>query len=297
MQPNSDPNCPFCKIVSGEYPSKEVYSDSRIKCVLDINPATKGHVLIFPKNHYAIMPVIPPDEFKHLVKATINMSQVLRSRMLSSKNKIFIANGGVAGQQVSHFLIHIISIEHKEDKDDEIYKALRNNLNIMMANHSKREGKNILSNETEHLFETDELIATIPNKIASKGHIKIKAKNKHTSVEDFFYLASYSATAVFEYLGAHGTNIIIDESDENLTAHVIPRFSGDNLNFLWTPNKMDEIEMNKIQKSISFGTIGMSVNDFPVKPVIEKDTVEENLDNIKPMSNNSNFISDKLNGK
>ena len=294
-----DPNCPFCKIVSGEYPSKEVYSDSRVKCVLDINPATKGHVLIFPKNHYAIMPVIPPDEFKHLVKATVKISQVLRSRMISSNNKIFIANGGVAGQQVSHFLIHIIpkdmhnfQIEHKTDKNDEIYQAIKNNLNIMMINHAKREGKAPGAIETNHLFESENLIAQIPDKIASSGHMKITAKDKFTSVEDFFYLASYGATAVFEYLGAHGTNIIIDESDGELSADVIPRFGGDGLNFLWQPNKFEEIEMNKVQKSISFGCVGMSVHDFPKKPIAKPIKPVENK-----VINSDNFISNKLNGK
>ena len=48
-----DENCIFCKIIAGEIPSNTIYEDDEFKVVLDVSPASKGHALILPKNHYA----------------------------------------------------------------------------------------------------------------------------------------------------------------------------------------------------------------------------------------------------
>ena len=44
--------CIFCKIVKGEVPSFKVYEDEKFLAFLDINPRTKGHTLLIPKEHY-----------------------------------------------------------------------------------------------------------------------------------------------------------------------------------------------------------------------------------------------------
>ena len=44
--------CIFCKIANGEIPAKTIYEDDEFRAILDLGPATKGHALILPKNHY-----------------------------------------------------------------------------------------------------------------------------------------------------------------------------------------------------------------------------------------------------
>lgn len=48
-----DENCIFCKIAAGEIPSNTIYEDEDFRVILDLSPATKGHALILPKQHYA----------------------------------------------------------------------------------------------------------------------------------------------------------------------------------------------------------------------------------------------------
>ena len=48
-----DANCIFCKIIGGEIPSNTIYEDDEFKVILDASPASKGHALILPKNHFA----------------------------------------------------------------------------------------------------------------------------------------------------------------------------------------------------------------------------------------------------
>ncbi len=103
--------CIFCKIIKGEVPSKKVYEDEHILAILDINPATKGHLLVMPKEHYPIMPLIPEDIFKHLFAKARKLDKAVQEALLCHQTTIFIANGGAAGQQSSHFMMHIIPRE------------------------------------------------------------------------------------------------------------------------------------------------------------------------------------------
>ena len=48
-----DRDCIFCKIAGGDIPSSTVYEDEQFRVLLDLSPATKGHALILPKQHYA----------------------------------------------------------------------------------------------------------------------------------------------------------------------------------------------------------------------------------------------------
>ena len=42
----------FCKIANGEIPSATVYEDEEFRVILDLGPASEGHALILPKNHF-----------------------------------------------------------------------------------------------------------------------------------------------------------------------------------------------------------------------------------------------------
>ena len=46
-------DCIFCKIAAGEIPSATLYEDDDFRVILDLGPASKGHALILPKEHYA----------------------------------------------------------------------------------------------------------------------------------------------------------------------------------------------------------------------------------------------------
>ena len=45
-------DCIFCKIAAGEIPSATLYEDDDFRVILDLGPASKGHALILPKEHY-----------------------------------------------------------------------------------------------------------------------------------------------------------------------------------------------------------------------------------------------------
>lgn len=147
-------NCIFCKIIAGEVPSNKVFEDDHVASFLDINPATKGHVLVMPKEHAPILPLIPPHVFQAMFKDAKLIARGIKEALLVNNITLFVANGAIAGQQASHFLFHIVprengdnlhnfSLSPKPDllKDQEgLLPALKNNLPLMMQNHFKRLG-------------------------------------------------------------------------------------------------------------------------------------------------------------
>ena len=107
--------CIFCHIVAGRAQAKKVYEDEHCIGILDINPANPGHVLLLPKEHYAIMPQIPEKEIMHLGITAKKLSHALLRALHADGTNIFIANGVVAGQKAQHFMILIIPRkEHDE---------------------------------------------------------------------------------------------------------------------------------------------------------------------------------------
>lgn len=56
-----DENFIFCKIANGEIPSTTVYEDDDFRVILDLSPASKGHALILPKEHYANLYELPDE--------------------------------------------------------------------------------------------------------------------------------------------------------------------------------------------------------------------------------------------
>ncbi len=100
--------CIFCQIVANKMEGKKVYEDDKAIGILDINPASVGHVLLMPKEHYAIMPQIPEDEIKHLGIVSKHLSKAVLQALKVEGTTIFIANGLAAGQRAQHFMMHII---------------------------------------------------------------------------------------------------------------------------------------------------------------------------------------------
>jgi histidine triad (HIT) family protein len=137
--------CIFCQIISGKVPSKKIYEDDSSVAILDINPATKGHVLLFPKDHYSIMSQVPDDVLGDLNLVSRNISQAMLRCLGASGTNMFVANGLVAGQRAQHFMIHIIPRKDSDklldlnekliDKDmqEKVRIAVGNKLNELLG--------------------------------------------------------------------------------------------------------------------------------------------------------------------
>ncbi len=103
-----DDNCIFCKIVNGDIPSKMLYEDGEFKVILDLGPATKGHALILPKNHYRNLYELPDDMASKVMLLAKKMAFQMTDKLECDGFNLVQNNGEAAGQTVFHFHLHLI---------------------------------------------------------------------------------------------------------------------------------------------------------------------------------------------
>lgn len=107
-QETAGKQCIFCQIVSGAVPSRKVYEDELVLAILDIRPASPGHILIMPKQHVMMMPQLPPETVARLGMTAKVLSKVLLQTFQCKGTSLFVANGAAAGQRIPHFMMHLI---------------------------------------------------------------------------------------------------------------------------------------------------------------------------------------------
>ena len=110
-----DENCIFCKIANGEIPSATLYEDEDFRVILDLGPATKGHALILPKEHYANLYEIDEEAAAKAFKLAKKMVTELTEVLGCDGYNVVQNNGAAAGQTVFHFHMHLIPRYKNDD--------------------------------------------------------------------------------------------------------------------------------------------------------------------------------------
>jgi histidine triad (HIT) family protein len=103
-----DPDCLFCKIVAGDIPATIVHEDSETIAFMDINPATKGHLLVIPRRHARDLHSADPADVAAVHKTAQRMADLAIDRLGAEGVNIFQSNGEAAGQTVFHLHVHVI---------------------------------------------------------------------------------------------------------------------------------------------------------------------------------------------
>ena len=101
-------DCIFCKIVKGDIPSKKLYEDEDFLVILDLQPATKGHALILPKEHAENLYVLSQETASKALILAKKMAVKMVEKLHCDGLNLVQNNGEIAGQTISHFHIHVI---------------------------------------------------------------------------------------------------------------------------------------------------------------------------------------------
>ena len=101
-------DCIFCKIANGEIPSKTLYEDEQFRVILDLGPATKGHALILPKDHFANLYELPDETAAKVMQLAKKMVTQMTEKLGCDGFNLVQNNGETAGQTVFHFHLHLI---------------------------------------------------------------------------------------------------------------------------------------------------------------------------------------------
>jgi diadenosine tetraphosphate (Ap4A) HIT family hydrolase len=102
-------DCIFCSIIAGEAPASTVYDSDRILGFMDINPVTRGHLLVIPKAHSADLADVDPTDVAEMLVAAQQLDVLVRESELAPLGvNLFYADGEAAGQEVFHAHLHVI---------------------------------------------------------------------------------------------------------------------------------------------------------------------------------------------
>lgn len=101
----------FTKIINGEIPCYKIYEDDKTLSFLNINPETRGHVLVIPKIEVEKVYDLPQDYFQALMdsakKIAQHMDKKLGARIVWK----------IIGKDVPHAHVHLLPFDETWTKD------------------------------------------------------------------------------------------------------------------------------------------------------------------------------------
>ncbi|MEB3300500.1 MAG: histidine triad nucleotide-binding protein [Cyanobacteriota bacterium] len=97
----------FGRILRGEIPCQEVYSDDLCLAFKDVNPQAPVHVLVIPRKPIASLAEAQPEDQELLGHLLLVAARVARQEGLTSWRTV-LNSGAEAGQTVFHLHVHVI---------------------------------------------------------------------------------------------------------------------------------------------------------------------------------------------
>jgi histidine triad (HIT) family protein len=101
-------DCIFCKIAAGEAPATIVHEDERTIAFMDINPATRGHLLVIPRRHSRDLLEIAVEDLQAVAAVAQEFARRAVDRLGADGVNLINSCGGAAWQVIFHFHMHVI---------------------------------------------------------------------------------------------------------------------------------------------------------------------------------------------
>lgn len=102
-------DCIFCRIASGEVPSRQIHADDDLIAFHDIAPWAPVHFLIVPRAHIVSLAETTPAEHEALLGRMLALApQLAREQGATNGFRVIINNGADGAQEVPHLHLHVI---------------------------------------------------------------------------------------------------------------------------------------------------------------------------------------------
>lgn len=103
-----DPDCLFCRVVSGELAADLVAQDDQVVAFRDLNPQAPVHVLVVPREHHADVATLARAGSDALV-ALVRMASAIAQEQAGGQFRLVFNSGPDAGQSVYHVHAHVLA--------------------------------------------------------------------------------------------------------------------------------------------------------------------------------------------
>jgi histidine triad (HIT) family protein len=101
-------DCIFCKIVAGEIPAVKVLDEDKVLAFMDINPASRGHMLVIPKSHAENIFEISEADLSAVMDAVKRCAVAVKEAVGAEGITVLQLNGKASDQLVPHLHVHIM---------------------------------------------------------------------------------------------------------------------------------------------------------------------------------------------
>lgn len=101
----------FSKIIRGDIPCHKVYEDDRVLAFLDINPLSRGHTLVIPKEAAATLDQLSDESAAAIGRVLPRIARAVLAATGTKAYNVLQNNGPGAHQAVFHVHFHIIPKE------------------------------------------------------------------------------------------------------------------------------------------------------------------------------------------
>ena len=100
--------CIFCRIAAGKSNCWKIMETPHTLAFLDINPVSRYHTLVIPKNHYSNIFDINDAELREVISTVGEVAKKLQIKLGINNVQILSNNGREAQQDVFHLHFHLI---------------------------------------------------------------------------------------------------------------------------------------------------------------------------------------------
>lgn len=104
----SDEPTIFGRILDGELPCHRVYEDEHVLAFLDINPLSRGHVLVIPRQRVAKLQDLDDEAAAAVGRVIPRLCRAISRVTGVEEMNLLVNNGRQAGQEVMHVHVHLI---------------------------------------------------------------------------------------------------------------------------------------------------------------------------------------------
>lgn len=102
-------DCLFCRIIAGELPSTNIYSDDSVVAIRDIAPAAPSHILLLARKHVASVREIGPEDADLVVRLfAVGTELAAREGIAEDGYRLVVNVGRNGGQSVDHLHVHLL---------------------------------------------------------------------------------------------------------------------------------------------------------------------------------------------
>ena len=102
-------DCLFCRIISGELPSAQIYADDAVVAIRDISPQAPTHILLLSRKHIASVREIAAADHDLIGKIFAAGAELATREGIAEDGYRLVVNvGRNGGQTVDHLHVHLL---------------------------------------------------------------------------------------------------------------------------------------------------------------------------------------------